>query len=70
MEGHAGTYVFIVLVAALKVVHMCSEVGVDDTETSVVKHKSYCHGSLVPLQKIFNMVKFKFLHNNTSTVNA
>lgn len=51
MEGHAGTYVFVVLVAALKVLHMCCEVRVDDAETGVVENKPHCHTSFVSLHE-------------------
>lgn len=51
MEGHAGTYVFIVLVAPLKVFYVCCQMGVDDAEASVVENKPHCYASFVPLQK-------------------
>lgn len=50
VKGHAGAYVFIVLVASFKIFRMCSQVGVDNAETSVVKNKPHCHTTFVPLQ--------------------
>lgn len=51
MEGHAGTYVLIVLVAALKVFNVRSQVRVDDAEAGVVENKPHCDASFVPLQE-------------------
>lgn len=51
MEGHAGTYIFIVLVAALKVFNMCCQMGVDNAEASVVENKPHCYASFVSLKK-------------------
>lgn len=52
MEGHAGTDVFVVLVAALKVFHVCSQMGVDDAEAGVVENKPHRHASFVPLKNM------------------
>lgn len=51
MEGHAGTYIFIVLVAALKVIYMCCQMGIDNAEASVVENKPHCYTSFVSLKK-------------------
>lgn len=59
MESHAGTYVFVVLVAPLKVFYVCSQVGVDDAEAGVVEHKPHCYASFVPLQKKNVMLNYK-----------
>lgn len=60
MEGHAGTYVLIVLVAALKVFDVRSQVRVDDAEAGVVENKPHCDASFVPLQENKkNKLKFK-----------
>lgn len=59
MKGHAGTDVFIVLVAALKVFDVRSQVRVDDAEAGVVENKPHGHTSLVPLQQKITCYKYK-----------
>lgn len=59
MESHAGTYVFVVLVAPLKVFYVSSQVGVDDAEAGVVEHKPHCYASFVPLQKKNVMLNYE-----------
>lgn len=49
VEGHAGADVFVVLVAPLKVLHVCRQVGVDDAEAGVVENKADGHATFVPL---------------------
>lgn len=51
MEGHSGTDIFIVLVAALKVINMCCQMGIDNAETGVVENKPNCYSSFVSLKK-------------------
>lgn len=48
-EAHPGTDVLVVLVAALKVLHVGSQVGVDHTEGGVVEHEPDGHTTLVAL---------------------
>lgn len=59
MKGHAGTYIFIVLVAPLKVFDMRSQVRVDDAEAGVVENEPYCHTAFVPLQQKMPQFKYK-----------
>lgn len=59
MEGHAGTYVLIVLVAALKVFDVRSQVRVDDAEAGVVENEPHCNASFVPLKEKKSKLKFK-----------
>lgn len=61
MESHAGTYVFVVLVAPFKVFYVCSQVGVDNAEAGVVEHKPHCYASFVPLRKKNVMLNYKDL---------
>lgn len=65
MEGHSGTYVFIVLVAALKVINMCCQMGIDNAETSVVENKPNCYSSFVSLKKTGYPMKCG-IHQKTS----
>lgn len=51
VEGHAGAYIFVVLVAALKVLNMCCQMGIDNAEASVVENKPHCYTSFVSLKK-------------------
>lgn len=48
-EAHPGTDVLVVLVSALEVLHVGSQVGVDDTEGGVVEHEPDGHTTLVAL---------------------
>lgn len=49
-ETHPGADVLVVLVAALKVFHVSSEVGVDDAEAGIVEDEPDGDASLVSLQ--------------------
>ena len=51
VKGHAGTDVLVVLVAALNVLHVRGEVGVDEAEAGVVEHKPHRYTSFVPLRE-------------------
>lgn len=59
MKGHPGTYVFIVLVAALKVFDVRSQVRVDDAEAGVVENEPHCHTTFVSLQQKTPQFKYK-----------
>lgn len=59
MKGHTGTYIFIVLVAALEVFNMRSQVRVDDAEAGVVENEPHCHTSFVSLQQKMLSLKYK-----------
>lgn len=50
MEGHTSADVFVVLVAALKVLDVRCQVGVDNAEASVVENKPNCYASFVSLK--------------------
>lgn len=50
VERHASADVLIVLVAALKVLHVRCQVRVDEAEAGVVENKPHRHTSFVSLQ--------------------
>lgn len=50
VEGHSGTDVSVVLVAAFKVFGMSRQVAVDDAEAGVVENKPDSDASFVPLK--------------------
>lgn len=51
LKAHAGTDVLVVLIALLEVLHVGSQVGVDDAEAGIVEDEPDGHTALVALPK-------------------